>query len=149
VSKLEKKKYTFDGRIARRIVEWIMKGKTVTEVSRMDGYPNPHIISYWGKDNSVFRKQLAAAKEVRAELLADEALETARALEHKSMAQVVKVKCDVLKWRAERDSPAQFAPRKVIEGSEDKPIRIVVETGIRRELDDAKKVIDVESETDE
>jgi len=113
------------------ICQKYMEGKTMAEISKLDGVPPKHIIYQWKRKQPDFRKQLIAAKEDRAEYFHDELIDEARSITHKSEAPVAKVKIDALKWAAERGNPKEYGVIKE-EQKAPGPLQIIIDTGIRR-----------------
>lgn len=81
-----------------------------------------------------FDQMFRWAKRVRAELLRDEALETALSAngESERMVAGIKLAVETLKWAAEKDDPETFGNRTKIDGTLG-VMQLIVDTGIRRE----------------
>jgi hypothetical protein len=107
----------------------------------MDGMPPIHILRYWMESHKDFREQYKAAKKFRAEYYADLVAETADQTNKKSQVGPAKVKLSAWKWLAEKGNPEDYGNKTVVEGG--KPIRIMIDTGIRRpEIEVKSKVED-------
>lgn len=144
----KKKKYnTYSKSLAQKVIDkYAQPGMTILKIGKLQHFPHFRTIYRWKREHEWFREALEQAKMDKAEEYADRALEEAENLTSKRMAPVAKVKIDTLKWRAGVDNPARFANKQVIEGNPDKPIQILVDTGIRRELPNGKKEKVVQSE---
>lgn len=115
------------------ILEKIAEGRTVEAIGKIDGYPPAHVIRLWAIKNEEFRKSLGVAQKMRAGFFHDRAIETAQETYSKKMVGINKLKIETDKWAAEKGDPGQYGTVKTIVGDPDRPVKIVVDTGIRRD----------------
>lgn len=122
----------------------IIEGNTLKAISEMDGYPSIHTMYTWMKKKEDFKKAVEEAKRFRADYHHDMMFEMVMNTKKKSDVPVNKLKMQFLQWSAEKHKPDQYGSKTVIEGNPDKPVQFIVNTGIRREIEDkTKETIDV------
>lgn len=126
--------WPFSQLVSDMILMHVIEGKSLKDISEMEGFPPRHIIYRWTREHPEFKDHLEIAKRDRASYFHDKALDIAMAVRTKTDAVTAKVKIDTLKWAAEKGSPSDYGNRQVVEGNPDKPITIVVDTGIYRQI---------------
>ena len=103
----------------------------------------------WLSKHHEFRKEVYAAEEAGAFYFRDKYRDTVENLADEDDVQVAKVKLQGYEKLASWANPQKFGHKKIIEGSEDKPVRIIFDTGITREMPEElekKSEKEVESE---
>ena len=126
--------YPYNVDTANAIIESVCEGMTLRQIAKMKGMPPVATMYYWASKYKEFKSDLATARKVRGEMLADEALDIARATTSmKSRAD--KLKIDTLKWAAKVNNPEVFSDTIKHTGDASNPIQIVVDTGIKRNND--------------
>lgn len=132
-------KYEFNAILADVIVQKIAEGAALSKLAKTPGFPDAYTIARWRRLNPEFDEKVRYARQVRAEMLRDEAVETARSADGELADYVAgkRLSVDTLKWAAEKDDPGIYgASNKLkVEGSLG-VVQLIVETGIRRGLDD-------------
>ncbi len=119
------------------ILDLIMKGETLSSIGTKEGFPPTSTINQWLRKNegdNHFKKDMAVARRFRAEAFHDKIIETAENVTEDEIGSA-KVKLDAYKWAAGVNDPDTFGNRTKVVGDPNSPIAIVVDTGIRRELD--------------
>lgn len=122
---------------AQKVCELITEGRTIQQIGKLKSMPDARTIYYWRRNYPEFKKASDQAREDRAEYFADKVVEVADDLTTKAKAPVAKVKIEAYRWRAGVDNPKQYG-RSQGGDSGDKPLTIVINTGVQRE-----EVIDV------
>lgn len=125
--------YPFNPEVAARICEEVTKGKTVEKIGQIKGFPPSWQIRAWCRYEQGFKEAMQEARKDRSEYFHDKVIEEAEACKLKSKVGPAKVKIDAYKWAAEKGDPQNYGRKTVVEGNEDRPVRIIVDTGIRRD----------------
>lgn len=110
---------TYDPELALQIVERMANGETLKEICKA-GSGMPHRVTFlrWAVNNPDLSKALAAAKELSASALEEEALELGRAIHQRpesgAKVRATEVLMQQLRWSAERRDPAKFGQRSQV-----------------------------------
>lgn len=126
-----KMKYSLEP--ARQICAYIRAGYSFAQIADIKGMPDVETIHHWKRIHPDFKEAIEIARQDSAERFASLAVQLATSALEKDQVPAAKLAVDTLKWYAEKSSPEQFGNKTVVEGNADKPITIVVDTGIRRE----------------
>lgn len=113
----------------------IAEGLTFTEISRIPGYPSTSIMSRWRAQHEDFDLAIKAARKARAEHYADKianSVDETREMNRDEIA-AEKLYFDKLKWLAEKNNPDEYGSKITHAGDADRPLTLVVETGIVRD----------------
>lgn len=129
-----KSEYDFNPDTAIKIVKMVSGGMTFSEIGKLEGFPNYNIIQKWEARRPEFKLELNLARKLRAEVFHDKALNTAEKSDHKTV-QSDRLRVDTYKWASQVNDPERFSPSMKVKGDPDAPLKIVVETGIRRDED--------------
>lgn len=127
---------------ADAIVEQIIEGKNLAEISELEGFPPRHVIYRWTRVHSDFKEKLAEAKKYRAEYYAEEVIRVAKKSK-KNTAEADRVKIDALKWSAEMGDRENYGKQTKLTGDAEKPLGFVILTGVP--LEEPAPAIAVES----
>lgn len=100
----------FSGDLADLICEHVADGKSLREICKIDGIPSRFTVLKWLRDLPEFSIQYAHAREVQADAMDDEILDTARDTTNEN-AQANRVKIDAFKWRAARLAPKKYGDK--------------------------------------
>lgn len=128
-----------------RMMEHVMKGKTISQICKFKGYPQAFNFYKWLERNEDLRLQYNHAKKCRADALHDKALAIADKDIGKDEAPGERLKADILMWGAEVNNPDIYGKRTKVTGDANAPIAFIIDTGIRRVGDEG--VINAESKT--
>lgn len=125
VQNAESKTWVIKGRCVSRfqmmvhLIEEMGRGKTLSKMCAIVGYPSVQTVMTWKEEHPDFRKALDLAKKVQAQVFADEALDTMRDEMDPKAAALAKNKHDALMKRASLQSP-DFRERQAAPPEEDK-----------------------------
>lgn len=141
--KVTERLHVLTPKLRKTICELALEGETITSIARKIG--KTRLVLYrWFANHPDFRKEFEGFKKVRALHYEEEMLKIIEKTEKKSQVPVSKFKFDSYKTLGEINNPERFSKKTTIEGSEDKPIKIVFQTGIDRS--EKKELKDVKSE---
>ena len=133
---LGKKNWEYSDTMAALICEKIRTGSLMKDITKEPGMPNYSVISRWRREREEFNEALVQARQDRAEILKEEALQEALDLaDNPPVDQEVaaaKLKVDTIKWVAGVDHPDRFGSKKEAGISVGTAV-IMVDTGIKRE----------------
>ncbi len=126
--------WKFSEAYADVIVDQVMQGRTLSEITNMQGMPSYATIVKWKSEVPQFKERLSEARRSRAELFHDRVVDSLNesAPETPAEAQHAKLEFEKLKYLAEKNNPEEFGAKQTISGDKGNPIRIVVDTGIKR-----------------
>jgi len=113
----------------------VREGKTLLQISKMEGMPALHLMYTWKGHNPEFAMKMKQAKKDRAEYHMDRAaelLEGASELE-KDDVSANKLAIDGFIKLAEKGNPEEFQPKPQLLQTQIAPAMIVINTGISRE----------------
>jgi hypothetical protein len=94
--------------VADTICQEIMTGKSLREICAQEGMPAASTVYAWLGQYPEFSAQYARAREVQADVLADEILEIADSDPDPNRARVM---IDARKWRASKLRPKKYGDR--------------------------------------
>ena len=114
------------------ICQFVMEGKTLKEIGKIKGMPPAHTIYYWIRKYPEFKQELEVAKELRAEHFHDKAIEVAEKSKKNTILQD-KLKVNTYKWAAQVNNPKNFSGKPPEQKENNRPIAIVINTGIERD----------------
>lgn len=137
---LPKADIPYSDRMAEYICYLISEGSTILEVSKLEGMPSASVIYQWTHKNDDFREMLKKARQDRAHFYHDKAIAEAFEPQWKDDVPAAQLRVKTLQWAAQIGSPQDYAVKNVHDGNSDKPIRIIIETGV------PKQIIEVKSE---
>jgi hypothetical protein len=129
------------------IAQKIIEGVAMSEICKEPGMPSLYLIARWRKIYPDFDEAINFARRVRAEMLRDEALSTAREAKSidKDFIAGQKLAVDTLKWAAEKDDPDSYGSKTKVEGGVG-VVHFIVDTGIDRSLQAEGVVVSKESD---
>ena len=115
------------------ILDLIVQGKTITKITNMEGMPTYQSILKWKATVPAFKERLLEARRSRAELWHDEIVRDKDVIpDTPAEAQHEKLKFEKLKYLAEKNNPEEFGQKQIHAGDRNNPIRLIVDTGIKR-----------------
>lgn len=124
--------WTYSREFAERVVHHIIAGKSLSKISKLDGYPSYETICYWRANNVDFDNAIKKAKQCRAEiyrdLIEDSIIEDLELAPEQIAA--AKLKYDKLKYLASVDDPTTFGKQSA--GGGDTNVQVIIDTGINR-----------------
>lgn len=131
---VKQKTWKYSDVYADIICSLVLAGNTITDITNMQGMPNYASVCKWKAENANFKERLKNAKKDRAELWHDEIAESLDVdMETTADASREKLKFEKLKYLAEKNNPEEYGSKIQHGGDRDNPIRLVIDTGIRRE----------------
>ena len=115
---------TYTDKMAAKICEQIVAGKSVRDICKQKGFPNASTVFRWLSANETFREQYARAREAQSEVMAQEMLDIA----DKSTGDVQrdKLRIDTRKWLASKLKPKKYGDKMELNGNADAPLQVVV-----------------------
>lgn len=122
-------KYT--EKLVDRICEWISEGKSLRSFCRIDGNPGFQTIIGWLNDDDkiYLRTKYARAREIQAEVMADELLEIADDTKPDQLKLVHdKMKIETRQWIAAKLLPKKYGNIQHIEDITQTPKQLVIVT---------------------
>lgn len=127
-----KKKYNLED--AANICALVRDGYPLASIGDRNGLPSIEVIYYWKRHHPDFALALVEAREYAAEKFAFKAVETADLAIGQSKDELAasKLQVDTYKWMAEKMNPELYGNRTKVTGDADKPLTIIVDTGIKR-----------------
>jgi hypothetical protein len=125
------KRSKFSPLVGDLVAEKIVKGKTLTKACEELNL-DYGTVTGWIRDEKSFGDQIRQAKLDRGDTFFDKSVDTAE------NSIDTKLKVDVYKWAAEKSNPAQFGNQTKLTGDKGQPLTFVIETGIRREVQEEK-----------
>jgi len=121
------------------IVNLVMGGETLLDVSKRKMYPPLKVIDGWRSRNEVFDKALSDAMMFTAQVMHDRALSEAQSASNMD-PKATKALVEALKWSAQVWNPERFNPVKREESRTVIPQQVIIYTGVPSQQD---AVIDV------
>lgn len=131
--------------LADQILLLVSEGFSIDEIGRMDGFPTRYLIAFWIKDHPEFAEKMIAAKKAQAAAYADKVHEIAHTVDEGN-SKSAKVSMDGFKWLASVGDPDAFGNRTKITGDPNAPLGIIVETGIRKNIEAPKNDTAIDAE---
>lgn len=126
------------------IIEMYLAGASLHKISDTEGFPSYGSILRWLKDDEQFRKEVEAARLIRAWHHEEEALKAADDATEKDEVPAARLKFDAHVWAAEVNNPAQYGKKTTVSGDLTRPIIFTVVTGVPVKEDE--KVIELNSD---
>jgi hypothetical protein len=99
--------------IAEAICDQIMCGKTLHQICALDGMPSIGTLTRWLRQHKDFDALYARAKEIQADILADEILDLAD--DPTIDPTRLRVRVDTRKWMAAKFKPRRYGERTAVE----------------------------------
>lgn len=113
--------------VADTICQELMAGKSLREICAVEGMPSSTTVFRWLEQYSEFRGLYARAREVQADVLADEIIEIADTETDPNRARVM---IDARKWLASKLRPKRYGDRVELdhkgEGNQGIQVNIIV-----------------------
>ncbi len=121
--------------VADKICSLIAEGKSVRAIGKMDGLPSSTTIFNWLMSNDKFLEQYTRARDVQADVLADEIIDIADdsscdtvidpqsgkpLTDHEAIARS-RLRVDARKWIASKLKPKKYGDKIAVGGAEDLP----------------------------
>jgi hypothetical protein len=100
----------FDEKVADRICEQIMDGKSLRRICTQKAMPTKKTVLRWLEENPSFASQYARAREEQAEGYADELIELAKKANAEN-AHAIRVRADIIKWACSKLKPKKYGDR--------------------------------------
>jgi hypothetical protein len=114
-------------------------GESLRSICLESGMPSYAQICRWKREHAEFREALKEAYEDYADYIADKVVDVAdpekNPLRTKERVAQAGLFVDTLKWKAQVHKPRMYSARMKVSGDSDNPIKIILETGIRRSGD--------------
>lgn len=101
--------------LADSICDKIANGESLRQISKQEGYPTPGTICRWLTIDEQFLKQYTLAKEICAEVFADEIV--AIADNEDGEVNRDRLRLDARKWVASKLKPKKYGDKQAIEHS--------------------------------
>lgn len=121
----------YDANISTAITHLVGQGLSLSSISMLPGMPSVYQIIQWSKKHPEFRSALSTAKEARAEILMDSALEIASKSKF-STKDADKIKIDIASKIAAALDPETYGNKTKISGDANAPLSFLISTGITR-----------------
>ena len=121
--------YTLE--VARKVLELVRNGETISAISRHEGMPNPGVIYTWLQSHPDFKEAMEQARLDRAEVFHDKAIATAENVTDKDEVPAARLLVDTYKWAAEKGDKTRYGTSKIDIDLTKQDI-IVMDTGIDR-----------------
>lgn len=115
------------------IVQQFIAGVPLYKIAGQDGMPSYTTLLRWVQSREEFREALQAARIARALHFEDAALRSAGEPDSpldKDDVPGQRLKFDAMKWAAEVNNPVVYGRKTIVEGNVDKPLVLVVKTGV-------------------
>lgn len=93
-----------------KVCQLIAEGKSLRQIGDMDGMPTPSTVCLWALTDETFSEQYARAREIQAELQADELIAIADEATNETV-QVAKLRIDTRKWTAAKLRPKKYGDK--------------------------------------
>lgn len=128
----KRKKYNLQD--AATICSMIRDGYPIASIGNKNGLPDTDTIYYWKRHHPDFALALSEARECAAEAFANKAVLTADLATGQSKDELAasKLQVDTYKWMAEKMNPELYGNRTKVTGDAERPLTIIVDTGIKR-----------------
>lgn len=121
----------YSDEIVNRICEWISEGKSLRSFCRIEGNPGFQTVLDWLNDDDkiYFRSKYARAREIQAEVMADELLEIADDTKPDQLKLAHdKMKIETRQWIAAKLLPKKYGNIQHIEDITQTPKQLVIVT---------------------
>ena len=98
--------------IMERICELLAAGQSMAQICRSKAMPAQSTVYRWIAESAEFSERYAHAREMQADMLADEIIEIAESCEPEAAAVAkAKARIDARKWLAARLAPKKYGDR--------------------------------------
>ena len=98
--------------IMERICELLAAGQSMAQICRSEAMPAQSTVYRWIAESAEFSERYAHAREMQADMLADEIIEIADSCEPEAAAVAkAKARIDARKWLAARLAPKKYGDR--------------------------------------
>lgn len=121
----------YSDELVNRICEWISEGKSLRSFCRIEGNPGFQTVLDWLNDDDklYFRSKYARAREIQAEVMADELLEIADDTKPDQLKLAHdKMKIETRQWIAAKLLPKKYGNIQHIEDITQTPKQLVIVT---------------------
>lgn len=121
----------YSSELVDRICEWISEGKSLRSFCRIEGNPGFQTVLDWLNDDDklYFRSKYARAREIQAEVMADELLEIADDTKPDQLKLAHdKMKIETRQWIAAKLLPKKYGNIQHIEDITQTPKQLVIVT---------------------
>ena len=121
----------YSDELVGRICEWISEGKSLRSFCRIEGNPGFQTVLDWLNDDDkiYFRSKYARAREIQAEVMADELLEIADDTKPDQLKLAHdKMKIETRQWIAAKLLPKKYGNIQHIEDITQTPKQLVIVT---------------------
>jgi hypothetical protein len=121
----------YSDELVDRICEWISEGKSLRSFCRIEGNPGFQTVLDWLNDDDklYFRSKYARAREIQAEVMADELLEIADDTKPDQLKLAHdKMKIETRQWIAAKLLPKKYGNIQQIEDITQTPKQLVIVT---------------------
>jgi len=131
------------------IVDEILEGKTLLQISKDDRFPSMSVMQRWLMKYEDFFDKIRKAERSRAQIFHDKIVDVADQADtpmSDAELKTARLKVDTLKWAAKKGDAERYGDKTTIDGNLDHAVTIVVQTGIRRDplSMEEKEVIDAD-----
>jgi hypothetical protein len=109
-------------------------GAKITRLSDI-GLPSYSVVTAWRKQHERFDDMIRQAEKDRADEYFARAIEQAENLHHQDDVAISRLKHEIYKWGAQTGNTEKYGPKSKVE-HEQGPLRVVLDTGIRRNIKD-------------
>jgi transposase-like protein len=116
-----------------QICDLLVNGGSLTKICQMPGMPSYTTLSKWRRQHPEVATALEEARRDRAEALRDKAVALVEGDLHKNDVPGVELQVETL-WKAAGVDDVRYSPRAKVEATVTVPTQIIVETGIRRDI---------------
>jgi hypothetical protein len=144
LDKLPKLVWPYSEWFRDNICNLLTQGMTLTQIARIEGFPPVYVMNNWYRTQPDYKEQTQLAREAFGDYCHDQVVEIAQGTKKKSDVPVSKLQIQAMQWAAERGNAARYGKSLSVKGDPEKPIQIVVDTGIRRALPEAPKQVEAE-----
>lgn len=140
---------SYNKEIGDVIIDRILSGRLLKNICKEPGMPSPGIVQRWRMENPDFAKRFEQAREMRAEMMHDDALETSAEVgEDKADVERIKLQTKTYQWSAERNDPRRYGAKANTEAQNTAPVTFVINTGVRRENEVEGEIVVESDHTD-
>ena len=131
------------------VAEKIIEGLSLTQISRLEGFPNLTILTKWRAQYPAFNEAITLARKAKAQKYEDmieDSLEATRKLK-KDEIPAEKLWLDKAKWLAEKHDPQTYGTKRESTTEGSAPVHMTINTGVP--LDEGDQPITIEVEPQE
>lgn len=113
------------------ICQQIAEGLSLRRLSELPGMPSPAIIYRWRKENPDFQEAYEDALRLRAEMAAEELIDTSviDSMDREDLLRE-RARDEKRRFHAEKFAPDRFGARVKHTGDEKQPIQMIINTGV-------------------